>query len=145
MQDRPDLEALLTAVARFLDGVASGAPGRPLDAGTLYRLRIASHLCALASREVASQDEEDAAEVEILRLALPQTAPAEALRAGARGRRQAIRALERQLCAAIDADAAAGADAPSLDAARHEEAVVAVLRRRLQVANPRFDLGEDWP
>lgn len=145
MQDRPDLDALMAAVARFLDGVASSAPGRPLDAGAQYRLRIASHLCALASRELASEDTEDEAELEILRKALGVAAPNEALQPGAQARRQAIRALERQLCAAIDAESAAGSDAATPESARHEQAVVDVLRRRLQVANPRFDLSEDWP
>lgn len=135
MQDRPDLETMLGAVARFLDQEAVPAT---TDSGVAFRLRIAAHLCAMAAREIHREGEDDAADLDALEALLGQEASlAGAERRDRIARRQALRMLERQLGDQI----AAGDDDPD---ASHE-VLRAMLARRLRVANPRFDLRDELP
>ena len=135
MQDRPDLDAMLNAVARFLETEAVPACSDPAVA---FRLRIAAHLSAMAAREVRNEANHDAAELDALETLLGfdgSLAPAE--RRDRIARRQAIRGLERLLCEQISAG---DVDQDASYAALRDN-----LRRKLAVANPRFDLRDDLP
>lgn len=135
MQDRPDLDAMLDALARFLDQEAVPACSDPAVA---FRLRIAAHLSAMAAREVRHETRNDAAELDALETLL---GVGEAVigpdRSDRQSRRQAIRGLERLLCEQI-ADGSVNADATFAT-------LRANLRRKLEVANPRFDLRDELP
>ncbi len=149
MQDRPDLESMLAAVAHFLDKEAVPAA---TDPALSFRLRIAAHLVATAAREVHSEGSHDAWQLAELESLLAMDAPLVASERRDRvARRQAIRALERVLVERIDA-AHGGGDgdddanlSPSLDAAALADYLRGALRRRLAVANPRFDLSPNLP
>lgn len=135
MQDRPDLDAMLDAVARFLDQEAVAACSDPAVA---FRLRIAAHLSAMAAREVRHEARDDAAELDALEtlLGVADSVPGPDRRDRA-SRRQAIRALERLLCEQL------GAGEVNTDAAY--ATLREALRRKLAVANPRFDLRDELP
>ena len=134
MQDRPDLQSMLSAVAAFLEREAVPATADPSVA---FRLRIAAHLCAMGAREVHHEGQDDAADLDALEALVGEAPLAPAERRDRVARRQAIRMLERRLGEQIDAD--------EDDAAASADALQAMLGRRLRVANPRFDLREDLP
>lgn len=137
MQDRPSLEAMLGAVARFLDQEAAPAAS---DAALAFRLRVAGHLVAMAGREVHREALDDAADLDALEALLAIEAPlTPAERRDRVARRQAVAALERVVQERVIAGEYDDEPAAFLAAMRGR------LRRKLEVANPRFDLADDLP
>ncbi len=129
MQDRPDRHALLTAVAGFLKTEVSPAVKDP---GLRFRLLVATHVLGVVDRELAGEHAAWAAQRDRLdALGLP--VPADPLDEPAR--RAAIAGAHAALAARID-DAAPGADL-----AAERAHVLATLREKLAIVNPRFDLS----
>ncbi|MCB9730546.1 MAG: hypothetical protein H6744_07885 [Deltaproteobacteria bacterium] len=129
MQDRPDREALLRAVAGFLKSDVVPAVA---DAGLRFRLLVATHVLGVVERELRGEHADWAAEAERLAglgLAVdPQLVDEPA-------RRRAVTEAQAALCARIDA-------APPEDDLSAERAhVLATLREKLAVVNPRYDLS----
>lgn len=125
MQDLPDKQTLLGALAQFLSEQVQPAI---TDRGLAFRVRIAAHLADTLRREVAHEEAHDAAELARLRDLL-----------GAEGlpsdRTDAIRTLNARLAQAlregtVDADAA-------------RASLLATLRDKLAVVQPRFDTRLD--
>ena len=73
MQNLPDRDVLLQAVAGFL--VQDVVPNLS-DRGLAFRVRIAAHLVATLSRELQTEEADDAAQLRRLAEALGQELPA---------------------------------------------------------------------
>jgi len=118
MPERPSADQLLAGVSRFL---SDDLPGAVADPGLRYRLKVAAHLVELVRRELAADPRPAAAEAlaALLPLAGAEIEAEEAVAAGIRGGELA---------------------GPELEAA-----VRALLKARLQLSNPRFDLSDDLP
>lgn len=138
MQDAPDRDTLLANVALFLmTQVEPALKAHPEGRGLAFRTRIAAHLIMTVGRELAAEDEHDAAELErlhrVLGLELPQDPPLGA------ARRAAIGDLRGRLAKRLrDADAAV--DGRSLG-----RELMQTLREQLEVIQPRFDTRMHWP
>ena len=133
MQDLPDRNVLLQAVAGFLhqDVVPQVA-----DRALAFRLRIAAHLVATVARELLGEEAEDAAQLARL-AALLEEAPPQA--GGGRDlRHAAIRGATDRLV-----ERARSADPDSEQAQALRRLVQADLRAKLAVINPGFDLSAD--
>lgn len=134
MQDRPDLPALLTAVARFLQKDVQPQIG---DKGLGFRVLIAAHLCGVAAAEAAGAEAEDGAQLARLVALLPE-AHEGPLPAGESARRALILRLQGELARRLRAGALD--DATQTAARAH---VLATLREKLRVVSPRFDLSAE--
>ena len=135
MQDAPDIETLLLAVARFLDEEVRPALSDP---ALSFRARIASHLCTSALREIEREEADDAAELSTLNVLFadePSRNPPTKDE-----RRARIRMLNERLVARLRADDLASGERSHLG--RH---VRETLRAKLAVNNPKFDLARDLP
>ncbi|MEM9189899.1 MAG: DUF6285 domain-containing protein [Myxococcota bacterium] len=128
MQHRPDKSTLLRAVAGFLAGEIRPAVADP---GLNFRLLIAAHLCSVVASEVDLEDGHDRGELERLVALLGGTAD---LPPTGAERRALFIDLNRRLSEAIRNDA--------VDGENVEAHLVATLRDKLQVINPRFALDE---
>lgn len=130
MADRPEKEVLLDAVARFLDKEVRPAVSDPRLA---FRLLIAANLNQIVATELRLGEAHEAAQLARLRAlaGLPPPAPGSAA-----DRAAELRRLERDLARRIREE-------PLDDDARRRvrEHVIATLRERLAVSNPRFDLA----
>ncbi|MEZ4267556.1 MAG: DUF6285 domain-containing protein [Myxococcota bacterium] len=129
MQDRPDRHALLTAVAGFLKSDVMPAVKDP---GVRFRLLVATHVLGVLDRELAGEHGAWAAQRDRL-VALGLPVPSELLDEPAR--RAAIAGAHAALVARID-----GA-APGDGLAAERAHILATLREKLAVVNPRFDLS----
>jgi hypothetical protein len=119
MQDRPDKEVLLDAVASFL--VQQVRPAIA-DAGLNFRVLIAANLAGIVATEIRTGDAQDLAENERLRALLPDL--------GAAGTRELNRVLtDRIRSGAFD-------DAAIVGVTAH---VKQTLMEKLAVTNPRFE------
>jgi len=132
MQDRPDKEALLEAVAAFLaTDVLPALPDRALS----FRVRIAAHVLGGLAREVRGEEARDAAHLSALWKGLGRSqslpAPGEATRAAIVDAEAALAALVRD----------AELDDATLAALR--TAMRPILAAQVLVGNPRFDLRDD--
>lgn len=128
MQDSPEKEILLSAIARFLDKDV-----RPLisDPRLSFRVLIAAHLAQVAALESAAEDGHDAAELARLRALFgDEQAPPPPDRAA---RTSAIASYNRRLAERIR-----GGLSPD-ERARVTAHVMATLRDKLAVNNVRFD------
>lgn len=130
MQDPPDKTVLLGAIARFL---ASDVLPAVADPALGFRVRIAAHLVGMVARETSAEQAHDQAELDgLIALGMADSA------SGAAGIRAAIADGRRRLADALRT----GALTDQADAA-----LVASLRDRLAVGNPKFtldrDLGDD--
>lgn len=129
MQDRPDRQQLLHAVAGFLKTDIMPAVADP---GLRFRLLVATHVLGTVDREL--HGEHHAWHAEAARLvALGIPVAADLLDEPSR-RRAAVDA-NAELVRRIDA---AG---PEADLSAEREHVLATLREKLAVINPRFDLS----
>ena len=72
MQNLPDRDVLLQAVAGFL--IKDVVPGLS-DRGLAFRVRIAAHLVATLSRELQTEEADDAAQLARLSAALGDPSP----------------------------------------------------------------------
>ena len=133
MQNLPDRDVLLQAVAGFL--VQDVVPNLS-DRGLAFRVRIAAHLVATLSRELQTEEADDAAQLRRLAEALGQELPAP--EPGRDARHAAIRSLEAQ----VDAHARE-VDPDSPEGVVLRRALQADLAARLKVVNPRFDRALD--
>jgi hypothetical protein len=131
MQDLPEKENILLAVAKFL-----GQEVRPhvTDPRLSFRLLVAAHLCGVVAQECASEEEADAAELGRLAALLEGVPPSAHGRAG----RAAIAAANVQLAASLR-DGAVGAD-PGSPAWEH---VMKTLTEKLAVSSARFDTRKE--
>jgi hypothetical protein len=127
MQDLPEKETILLAIAKFL-----GTEVRPqvTDPRLSFRLLIAAHLCGVVASECFGEDEQDAAELARLH-ALLEGVPADV---HGKERVAAIRQANARLAKAIRAGEIASE--PGGDAWEH---VKKTLFEKLSVANPRFE------
>ena len=132
MQDRPDMTALLGAVARFLQ---KDVQPQIADKGLGFRVLIAAHLCTMAAAEAAGAEAEDEAQLTRLGALLPELVDGDAP-TGEAARRAAIRRLHTELARRIRAGELDEAARPAVRA--H---VIATLREKLRVVSPRFDLS----
>lgn len=129
MQDRPDRHALLTAVAGFLKSDVLPAVKDP---GVRFRLLVATHVLGVVDRELAGEHDAWAAQRDRLE-ALGLAVPADLL--DEPGRRAAIASAHAALVTRIDAAV------PGADLAAERAHILATLREKLAVVNPRFDLS----
>ena len=128
MQDLPSRDALLSGVSRFLvEQVASALD----DRGLAFRLKIAVHLIETVRRELANEVVHDARELAGLR----------ALLGGDDGSAEDGHQAEIQRLNAALADLIRDSDDLELEATKTH--LMASLRDRLSVVQPRFDLGYD--
>jgi hypothetical protein len=132
MQYRPDLEALMVAVAEFIDHDLKAALS---DQALAFRARIAANVLRVGALELRTEDWADDAELESLASVLGE---APTVPAGRGGRRARIAELDAALSARLLSDE----PLPPETLARIEAHVHDTLRQRIQIANPRFDL--DW-
>ena len=131
MQDLPPKEVLLDAVARFLDSDLRPAVKHP---GLAFRLRVAANLLRVVALECQEEEGHDQAELERLRALFPAQAELEG----------SGRAAVRAALAELNASLAEQLRAASWDeAGPSREHVVATLRDKLAVVNPRFDLSPE--
>jgi hypothetical protein len=126
MLARPDKEALLEALARFVENDVKPALQDPALA---YRAIIASGLARSLALETRSEEGRETRELARLGEILGAPAPATAAE-----RKAAIAALNRTLCERIRAR---GFDARTL--ARVRTHLLETLADELAVTNPRFD------
>jgi Domain of unknown function (DUF6285) len=130
MQDPPDKETLLDAVALFLVGELKGAVADPKLG---FRVLIAAHLTASVAAELRADEAQDAAELARLRALLPD-APGEP----AANCRSEIRRLNGELAARLrDGRLEGGRWQAAL------EHLQQTLAEKLRVVSPRFDLRPD--
>lgn len=136
MQDAPDRQTLLAGVAMFLAGQVEPALKAPgAHPGLAFRSRIAAHLVATVGRELAFEEQHDAAELDRLRALLgSESGPP----LTGEPRREAIRALRAALAAKLRAD-------EPIDNTATRAALMATLRDQLQVVQPRFDTRVELP
>jgi hypothetical protein len=131
MQDSPNKETMLLAVAKFL-----GTEVRPLvkDPKVSFRLLIAAHLCATVASECDGEEAQDRAELGRLVSLLadvPHAEPGSASRkAIAKGNAELARAI-RDGAVPIDASSPAFAH------------IKATLVEKLAINSPRFDTRAD--
>ncbi|MCB9527820.1 MAG: hypothetical protein H6701_05375 [Myxococcales bacterium] len=141
MQDAPDRQTLLAGVAMFLAGQVEPALKAPgAHPGLAFRSRIAAHLVATVGRELAFEEQHDAAELDRLRALLgsePDSPLPDPALTG-EPRREAIRALRAALAAKLRAD-------EPIDDTATRAALMATLRDQLQVVQPRFDTRVELP
>jgi hypothetical protein len=143
----PDREALLAAVARWVDQDAR--PALP-DPGLQFRARVAAALLRAIAAESAASESLETADVARLRGLLAEIdrsprlledigdeAPAPQVVETESARRAALRMLERVLCDRVRG----GLDRPSQ--ARARAVVRDGLRARLAVTTPDLELAED--
>lgn len=149
MQDSPDKEELLDAIARFLErdvrgALLSNASSRDRDApaksaqALAFRVLIAANLARIAAAEIRAEDEQDLAQLDRLRALLPSIAIDDVDLARRAGRREATLRLERALCDRLRAG--------SLEVDFRARAFVHLretLREKLAIGNPRFDLRDE--
>ncbi|MCA9539905.1 MAG: hypothetical protein KC620_13500 [Myxococcales bacterium] len=137
MQDAPDRETLLAELARFLGEQVVPALRDP---GLAFRVRVAAFLAEVVARECAHEEDHDAAELERLCALLGESGEQPE---GRTARREAINALDARLVTALRAEP------PAIDLDTTRAALMAILRDRLAVVQPRFDpsidLGEGEP
>lgn len=140
MQDAPDKGALLGGVAMFLMGQVEPALKAAGQRGLAFRARIAAHLISTVYREIIHEGEHDAAEwgrlTELLG-ALPEAYRGDSSDPGAAGLTEALPEANARLACALRDD-----DAP-IDEAATRAALMATLRDRLMVVQPRFDTRID--
>jgi hypothetical protein len=131
MQDDPNLQDILKAVARFLEEEVRPALADPKLA---YRARIAAHLCTTSARESAREEAEDAAQVARLNAFFADdpahTPPTR------EGRRARIEALTARLVERIKEGQLTTGERSYIT--RH---VKDSLKERLEVNSPGFDFG----
>jgi len=129
MQDRPDKDVLLDAMATFLLTQVRPAISDP---GLSFRVLIAANLANVVANEIRSEEEQDVAELTRLRDLLPEIRVApDGTRAGTH---QAIRTLNKALAERLQAG---GFDAAGLSRATAH--VKQTLLEKLAVNNPRFE------
>lgn len=135
MQSRPDPEAVLEAVAAFLQREL--AP-QVSDKALAFRTLVAANVTAVLAAEARAEDALAAAELARIEALLGAASVDGARAASGPRRRQAIGELDVQLLRAL----AAGTLSPEVGGAlwRHARATLA---ERLAVTSPRFDLRED--
>lgn len=135
MQDAPDRQTLLAGVAMFLAGQVEPALKAPgANPGLAFRSRIAAHLVATVGRELAFEEQHDAAELDRLCALLAEPGPS----LTGEARREAIRAHRATLAHKLRAD-------QPIDEAATRAALMATLRDQLQVVQPRFDTRVELP
>lgn len=133
MQDWPEKEALLAAVAEHL---MNDVRPKIADARLSFRVLIAANLARTACAELEREDADDAAELTRLRALLPDVATDAGDDRPAR--RRAIRTLRAALAQTLRAGAL---DEPTL--ARVRDHLRETLKAQLQVNNPLFDLSPE--
>jgi Domain of unknown function (DUF6285) len=133
MQDRPDKEALLGAIARFLERDL-----RPVlkDPGLSFRALIAAHLASTVAGDLRAEDEIEAAQLGRLRALLPDVAgaPAEGGAPAAPAPREERKRLNTELARRIR-ERGLGPEQKQQVFAH----VMQALREDLAVYSPRFD------
>jgi hypothetical protein len=132
MQERPNKQALLSAIARFLVEDARPALADPRLA---FRALIAANLASIVASELASDADAIGRELERLR-PLVQGAPEAA--ASLEGRREQVSTLTAKLAARLREETLDDAELSRVAAALRES-----LREKLAIDNPRFDLSPD--
>jgi hypothetical protein len=132
MQERPNRQVLLSAIARFLVEEARPALADPR---LNFRALIAAHLATVVSAELASEDDLLLREIGRLRELFPDAPPPPE---SAEGRR----ALARELTARLALYLREG-DPPAADLTRIAGALRESLRELLSIDNPRFDTSLD--
>jgi len=129
MQDRPDKEQLLDAVAEFL---FTHVRPQIADDALRFRVLIAAHLCSVVALEIRSEDAHDLAELEGLHAILQGTRAD--LPAASLDRRALFSELNAALAQFIRTRSTLGSND---EAFAH---VQTTLAQKLSVSNPRFDL-----
>ncbi len=131
MQDPPDKEVFLEAVATFLEKEVRGAVKDP---ALVFRVLIAAHLLRVVEGESRKEDLHDSAEAqrlaEVLDLPDPPSSRME--------RREFLAHHTASLALSIRSGALSAS--PDSPAWQH---IKATLREKLQVIQPRFDLSSD--
>jgi len=131
MQDRPDKEVLLDALANFLLTQVKPAIQDP---GLSFRVLIAANLAVVTASEIRGEETQDAAELKRLVELLGSTATP----SGRSEMHAAIRGLNRELTEKLRAG--------SLSADQFAQATAHVrqtLLEKLAVNNPRFDISAE--
>ncbi|HEY4116464.1 MAG TPA: DUF6285 domain-containing protein [Byssovorax sp.] len=128
MQNRPEKQALLEAVARFL---ATDVKAAVKDPSVAFRVLVAANLCAVVAAEVATEEMQEHAELErLVALGLaedkPRAASADRKRAIADANREIVR---RARAGELDEDATR----------RLTEHALITMRGELLAQSPRFD------
>jgi hypothetical protein len=132
MQERPDKNALLMAIARFLLEDARPALSDPRLS---FRALIAAHLANVVASELRSDEDFLRRELERLRAIFPDAPdPGASLAA----RHALVAELDRRLAARLREGSASEAELASIAAALRES-----LREKLAIENPRFDTALD--
>jgi hypothetical protein len=144
VQDSPNKETLLLAIARFL-----GQEVRPLvaDPRVNFRLLVASSLAAIAAMEIDAEDAQDEAELARLRALFPVGGhPRHPGPVGAGGeeprtrteRHRAIREGSAHIAEEVRSGRATGERLAAIRAHVKE-----TLAEKLRVNNPRFSLEKE--
>lgn len=132
MQDRPDKATLMEAVARFLTEEV-----RPhvTNKATSFRVLVAANLAGIVAREIRMEDAHDAAQLDRLKVLLPDVDVSEAAQSvGRTARHEALAALNKGLVQQLREG--------GMDEGRRAAVyshVTQTLREKLAVINPRFD------
>jgi hypothetical protein len=129
MQDRPDKQTLLDAIAAFL--VTEVRP-KIDDPGVSFRVLVAAHVCSQVAAEVRHEDGHDSAELTRLGNLLDRRTQLPATRAE---RKALFDRMNRELAARIREG--------TIDDGAVETHLEQTLRDKLAVVNARFDLSED--
>lgn len=132
MQQRPDTPTTLDAIVRFL--LADLQP-TVTDKALAFRVLIAANALSQCAQELRAEPQRSIAELDGLHALMPDFAVR--TQTTDQGRREAIGALERELCERIRDG--------RLSAAENGAAMLVVrllLRETLKVTNPRFDLAD---
>jgi hypothetical protein len=131
MLSRPDKEALLEAIARFLEKDVK--PGLEKEPALAYRTLVASGLARSLAAETRTEEARETRELAGLRAILGGPA-SQGMATTAAERKAALAAANRTLCERIRARTL---DGPAL--ARVRSHLLATLTDELAVTNPRFD------
>jgi hypothetical protein len=127
MQDRPEKEVLLDAIANFLINQVRPAISDP---GLNFRVLIAANLAVIAAAEIRGEETQDPAELNRLRALLADVPPVGDLTTRT-GRYEATRALNHALAEQLKAGKVGYAQATA-----H---LKQTLIEKLAVNNPRFE------
>jgi hypothetical protein len=143
MQDAPNKETLLLALAKFL--VAEVRP-QVKDPRLSFRLLIAANLAGIVAQECAGEDEQNTAELARLARIFDDLLPASG--AGAVDAKSATRATQLAAIRAGNERLAKGIRDTSLDASPKGlvfQHIKQTLAEKLAIDNPRFDSKRDLP
>ena len=130
MQDTPSRLELLGGLSRFLGDQVAPALN---DRGLAYRLRVGIYILDTVVRELASEEEHDAAELEGLRALMELDNSSDP---AGEARHRLIRSLNEKLAQSIR-------DGDFADSKALHDHVKATLTDKLGVVQPNFDVGFD--